>query len=264
MDWVPPELRENRGEVQAAAAGELPELLIDADVRGDLHTHSEWSDGGNTVAEMVDGAAAFGHDYIAITDHATGPGMVGGVGVDDETLREQIVEVETVAETADIDVFSGVEANIAEDGSISVADDVLAELDVVVASPHAALDGDGTDRLVAAAEHPEVDIIGHPTGRYLNRRSGLDVDIERLATAAADHGTALEINASPARLDLDGYAVKAAIEAGATVAIDTDAHSPGSFGQVTYGVHTARRGWAEAGDVLNTRSADAIREFLDD
>jgi len=263
MDWVPPELRENRGEVEAAADGDLPDLLVEDDVRGDLHTHTEWSDGGNTVGEMVAGAAEFGHDYIAITDHATGPGMVGGVGVDDETLREQIAEVEAVAEEADIDVFSGVEANIAEDGSISVADHVLAELDVVVASPHAALDGDGTDRLVAAARHPEVDIVGHPTGRYLNRRSGLDVDIERLAAAAADAGTALEVNASPARLDLDGYAVKAAIEAGATIAIDTDAHSPGSFAQVTYGVHTARRGWAEAGDVLNTRSAEGVREFLD-
>ena len=263
MDWVPPEMRENRGEVGAAADGDLPDLLVEDDVRGDLHTHSEWSDGGNSIAEMAAGAADFGHDYIAITDHATGPGMVGGVGIDDETLREQVAEVEAVAEEADIDVFSGVEANIAADGSISVADDVLAELDVVVASPHAGLDGDGTDRLVAAAEHPEVDIIGHPTGRYLNRRSGLDVDVERLATAAADAGTALEVNASPARLDLDGYAVKAAIEAGATIAIDTDAHSPGSFGQVTYGVHTARRGWAEGGDVLNARSADALRGFLD-
>ncbi|MDS0258086.1 DNA polymerase/3'-5' exonuclease PolX [Haloarcula sp. S1CR25-12] len=263
MAWVPPELRENRGEVGAAVDGDLPELLTEDDVRGDLHTHTEWSDGGTTIEEMAAGAAAFGHDYIAVTDHATGPGMVGGVGVDDETLREQIAAVEAVAADADIDVFSGVEANIAEDGGISVADDVLAELDVVVASPHAALSGDGTDRLVAAAEHPEVDIIGHPTGRYLNRRSGLDVDIERLASAAAEAGTALEVNASPARLDLSGNAVKPAIEAGATVAIDTDAHSPGSFGQVTYGVHTARRGWAEAGDVLNTRSPDDLREFLD-
>jgi len=263
MDWVPPEMRENRGEVGAAADGDLPDLLVEDDVRGDLHTHSEWSDGGNTVAEMVAGAADFGHDYIAITDHATGPGMVGGVGVDDETLREQLAEVEAVADGAEIDVFSGVEANIAADGTISVADDLLAELDVVVASPHAALDGDGTDRLVAAAQHPDVDIIGHPTGRYLNRRSGLEIDVERLATAAAEAGTALEVNASPARLDLDGYAVKAAVEAGATIAIDTDAHSPGSFAQVTYGVHTARRGWAEAGDVLNTRSAEGLREFLD-
>ena len=264
MEWVPPEMRENRGEVAAAAAGDLPDLLTETDVRADLHTHTEWSDGGNTIAEMVAGAADFGHEYVAITDHATGPGMVGGVGLDDDDLREQIGAVESVAADADIDVFTGVEANIDADGGLSVAEDVLEALDVVVASPHAALDGDGTDRLVAAAKHPEVSIIGHPTGRYLNQRAGLDVDIERLASVAADHGTALEVNASPARLDLGGYAVKQAIDAGATVVVDTDAHSPGSFEQITYGVHTARRGWAEAGDVLNTRSAEGLREFLDE
>ena len=263
MDWVPPELRENRGEVEAAANGALPDLLAEGEVRGDIHTHTNWSDGSNTIAEMVEGAAAFGHDYLAVTDHATGPGMVGGVGVPDEKLREQITEVESVAADAGIDVFTGVEANIAADGSVSVADDLLADLDVVVASPHAALDGDGTDRLVAAAEHPDVNVIGHPTGRYLNRREGLDVDIERLAAAAADTDTALEINANPARLDLGGGAVKQAIEAGATIAINTDAHSPGDLELLRYGVHTARRGWAETDDVLNTRDAEGLREFLD-
>ncbi|RLM42169.1 DNA polymerase/3'-5' exonuclease PolX [Haloarcula sp. Atlit-47R] len=263
MDWVPPELRENRGEVEAAADGTLPNLLAEGEVRGDVHTHTNWSDGRNTIAEMVAGAADFGHDYLAVTDHATGPGMVGGVGVSDEKLREQIAEVESVAAEADIDVFTGVEANIAEDGTVSVADDLLAELDVVVASPHAALDGDGTDRLVAAAEHPDVNVIGHPTGRYLNRREGLDADVERLAAVAADNDTALEINANPARLDLGGGAVKQAIEAGATIAINTDAHSPGDLDLLRYGVHTARRGWAETADVLNTRDAERVREFLD-
>jgi len=263
MEWVPPELRENRGEVEAAANGSLPDLLAEGEVRGDIHTHTNWSDSSNTIAEMVEGAAAFGHDYLAVTDHATGPGMVGGVGVPDEKLREQIAEVESVAADADIAVFTGVEANIAADGSVSVADDLLADLDVVVASPHAALDGDGTDRLVAAAEHPDVNVIGHPTGRYLNRREGLDVDIERLAAAAADTDTALEINANPARLDLGGGAVKQAIEAGATIAINTDAHSPGDLELLRYGVHTARRGWAETDDVLNTRDAEGLREFLD-
>jgi len=263
MQWMPPELRENRGEVAAAAEGTLPDLLGEGDIRGDLHTHTDWSDGSTTVEELVAGAADFGHDYLAISDHATGPGMVGGVGVPDDELREQIEAVEAVAADADVDVFTGVEANIAEDGSISVADDLLADLDVVVASPHAALDGDGTDRLVAAAEHPHVNVVGHPTGRYLNRRPGLDVDVERLAEAAADHDTALEINANPARLDLSGHAVKRAIESGATVVINTDAHSPRDFELVRYGVHTARRGWAEAGDVLNTRDAAGVREFLD-
>jgi len=263
MEWVPPELRENRGEVEAAADGALPDLLAEGEVRGDLHTHTNWSDGGNTIAEMVEGATEFGHDYLAVTDHATGPGMVGGVGVSDGKLREQIAELEAVATDADVDVFTGVEANIAEDGSVSVADDLLADLDVVVASPHAALDGDGTDRLVAAAEHPDVNVIGHPTGRYLNRREGLDIDIERLAAVAADNDTALEINANPARLDLGGGAVKQAVEAGATIAINTDAHSPRDFELLRYGVHTARRGWTETANVLNTRDAEGLREFLD-
>ncbi|PSQ27031.1 DNA polymerase/3'-5' exonuclease PolX [Halobacteriales archaeon QS_9_67_15] len=263
LPWMPPELRENWGEVEAASDGELPDLLEEGDVRGDLHVHSNWSDGDATVSEMVEGAASFGHDYVAVTDHATGPGMVGGVGLPDEELREQRDEVHTVAEAVDIGVFAGVEANISTDGSVSVADDLLAELDVVVASPHAGLDGDGTDRLVAAAEHPEVDIIGHPTGRYINRRSGLDVDVERLATVAADTGTALEINANPARLDLGGGAVKAAVDSGATVAINTDAHRPTRYGLVRYGVHTARRGWAEETDVLNTRGVEGLREFLE-
>ena len=212
---------------------------------------------------MIAGAADFGHDYIAITDHATGPGMVGGVGIDDETIREQIDAVEAAATEADIEVFTGVEANIATDGSISVADDVLADLDLVVAAPHAGLDGDGTDRLIAAAEHPEVDIIGHPTGRYLNRRPGLTVQFDRLAEAAADAGTALEVNSNPQRLDLGGQAVRAAVEAGATIAIDTDAHRPTSYESLRYGVHTARRGWAEADDVLNTREAEGVRRFLE-
>jgi len=267
LPWIPPELRENRGETEAAAGGDrdegLPDLLTTGEVRGDLHLHTEWSDGVATVAEMVEGAAAFGHEYVCITDHATGPGTVGGVGLTDEELREQRGEIEDVAADAEIEVFAGVEANIGADGSISVGEELLSELDLVVASPHAALDGDGTDRLVAAAEHPEVDVIGHPTGRRLNERAGLDVDVERLAAAAADAGTALEINANPRRLDLRGRAVQTALDQGATIAINTDAHRPSSYDLLRYGVHTARRGWAEASDVLNARDADGIRAFVE-
>jgi DNA polymerase (family 10) len=263
LPWIPPELREDRGELDAAAEGTLPDLLTEDDVCGDLHTHTEWSDGNNTVREMAEGAAAFGHDYLAITDHATGPGMVGGVGLSDEELREQLDEIRAVDDEVGIDLFAGVEANIAADGSVSVADDVLAGLDCVVASPHAALDGDGTDRLVSAVEHPGVDILGHPTGRLLNQRGGLNVDVAAVAEAAADAGVALEVNSDPRRLDLDGGPVKTAIEAGATIVIDTDAHQPGSLSYVRFGVHTARRGWAEADDVLNTRDADGVRAFLD-
>ena len=263
LPWVPPELREDRGEVDAAAAGDLPDLVEEPDVRGDLHCHTEWSDGNDTVAEMAEAAAAFGHDYIAVTDHATGPGMVGGVGLDDEALLEQVAEVREVASDADVALFAGVEANIDAEGGLSVGDDVLDELDCVVASPHAALDGDGTDRIVTAIEHPATDIVGHPTGRQLNRRSGLDLDFETVGKAAAEHGVALEINANPRRLDLRGAAVKQAVAQGATVVVDTDAHRPESYAYIRYGVHAARRGWAEPADVLNTQPVSGVRRFLD-
>lgn len=265
LPCMPPELREDRGEIQAAIDGTLPDLLVEDDVRGDLHVHTDWSDGHSSIAEMVSGAAEFGHDYVCISDHATGPGMVGGVGVDDEELHEQIGEIRDVTDDADITVFAGVEANIDAEGGISVADEVLEELDLVVASPHAALDQDAvaaTDRLLAAVENPLVDVLGHPSGRLINRREGLEFDVERVAAAAAEHETALEVNANPNRLDLWGSAVQLSIGQGALIAIDTDAHSPAEYANVTYGVHTARRGWAERADVLNTRDVDGLRSFL--
>jgi DNA polymerase (family 10) len=262
LGWIPPELRENRGEIAASADNDLPDLLTVEEMRGDLHVHTEWSDGSNTIAEMVEAGAAFGHEYLCLTDHASGPGTVGGIGLDDAEIREQLGEIRAVAEDADIDVLAGIEANIGRDGSVSVADDVLADLDLVVASPHAGLDGDGTDRLVAATRHQSVDIIGHPTGRQLNRRSGLDVDIERLARVAAETGTALEVNANPRRLDLSGRLVQKALDQGATIAIDTDAHRPSSYEFLRYGVHTARRGWAEREDVLNASTVSELRSFI--
>jgi DNA polymerase (family X) len=262
LPFIEPEMREDNGEIDAALAGDLPDLIEEDDVRGDLHLHTNWSDGNNTIEEMVEGAADFGHDYIVISDHATGSGMVGGVGLDDDELEAQVDEVRAVAEDAPIDVFTGVEANIDPDGGISVADDVLADLDVVVASPHSSLDGDATERLIRAIEHPSVDILGHPSGRLINQRPGHDFDVREVARAAADNGVALEINSNPHRLDLWGTAVQVAVEEGATVAIDTDAHSPGEYRNVRYGVHTARRGWAEAADVLNARDAAGIEQFL--
>ncbi|SDM11975.1 DNA polymerase (family 10) [Halogranum gelatinilyticum] len=265
LPLVSPELREDTGEIEAARDGDLPDLLALDDIRGDLHTHTDWSDGNNTIAEMVAGAAERGYDYHVVTDHATGPGMVGGVGLDDETLREQMDAVSEVAADADIAVLHGVEANIDDEGGVSVADDLLAELDLVVASPHSALGQDretATDRIVRAIEHPSVDIIGHPTGRLINSRPGLELDYERVAEAAVEHGTALEVNANPHRLDLNDAGVRAAVEAGATIAVNTDAHRPETLDFTRYGVHTARRGWAEAADVLNTRDVDGLREFL--
>lgn len=262
MSWVPPELRENRGEVTAAATDGLPDLVSPDDISGDLHTHTEWSDGSNSIQEMVEGASEFGHDYLCVTDHATGPGMVGSVGLAETEIREQLAQIREIEDHADIEILAGIEANIHGDGTVSVSDELLADLDLVVASPHAGLDGDGTDRLAEAARHPHVDIIGHPTGRQLNRREGLTLDVDRLASVATEHGTALEVNANPYRLDLGGRLVGTAIDHGAQIAVNTDAHAPGDFGYLRYGVHTARRGWAETDDVLNCRSISGLRSFL--
>ncbi|MDZ7701933.1 MAG: DNA polymerase/3'-5' exonuclease PolX [Halobacteriales archaeon] len=262
LPWIPPELREDNGELDAAAAGELPALVEREDLRGDLHVHTDWSDGDRSPAEMVEAAEAFGHDYLGLCDHATGPGMVGGVGVEDDELLELAAVVRELDAEAEITVFAGVEANIDADGGLSVDDDVLEELDLVVASPHSALDGDGTDRLIAAIEHPAVDVLGHPSGRLLNKRQGLELDLDAVAESAAANGVALEVNASPYRIDLWGEAVRRAVDAGATISIDTDAHRPAEFEHLRYGVHAARRGWAEAADVLTARDADGVRAFL--
>ncbi|WP_416838931.1 DNA polymerase/3'-5' exonuclease PolX [Haloferax sp. DFSO52] len=265
LPLIPPEMREDTGEIQAATDGTLPTLIEEGEIRGDLHTHTVWSDGNNTIAEMVAAAEERGYEYHVVSDHATGPGMVGGVGVEDDELLEQVDEVRAVAADADITVFTGVEANIDAEGGISVADEVLDELDVVVASPHSALDQDretATERLVRAMEHPAVDILGHPTGRLINQRPGLPVDYERLAAAAVENGVALELNASPYRLDLNGEALKIAVEAGAPIAIDTDAHRPAGLDQIRYGIHTARRGWVEAADVVNTWPVEDLTDFL--
>jgi DNA polymerase (family 10) len=272
LPLIPPELRENTGEVDAAAEGDLPNLVEETDIRGDLHSHTEWSDGDTTIAELATGAVAeFGHDYIAVTDHAEGPGVFGNTGLSDAEIREQAAAVDDARDALadaghDITLFHGIETNITAEGDLSTPDDVLADLDVVVASPHAALDQDrdeATERLIAAIEHPETDILGHPTGRLINQRPGLSPEFEEIAEAAAAAGTALELNANPNRLDLHSAAVRVAVDAGATIAIGTDAHRPGAFGESRFGVHTARRGWAETDDVVTTRDADSVRAFLD-
>jgi len=265
---VPPELREDNGEVEAAADGELPDLVETEELRGDLHTHTDWSDGGFSIAEMIEAAAERGYDVHAVTDHAAGPGIFGNTGLDEVEMAEQAEAVaEAAAEaSADIDVLHGIEANIDAEGAVTTDDETLADLDLVVASPHSAL-GRGanaaTERLIRAVEHPHVDVLGHPTGRIINSRPGIAPDVEAVVEAAAAAGTAIEVNANPARLDADGDMVRAAIDAGATIAVDTDAHAPRELDNARYGVHTARRGWAEAADVLNARSPEEIRAFLD-
>ncbi|WP_408958521.1 DNA polymerase/3'-5' exonuclease PolX [Natrinema sp. 74] len=265
LPWIPSELREDRGEIAAAENGELPDLVTRDDMRGDLHSHTEWSDGNNTIAEMVEAAAEREYDYFGIADHAEGPGIVGGMGLSDDEILEEIAEIRAVGDDAEIEVFAGIEANVDADGEIGLSDDVIDALDVIVASTHSALDQDAetaTERLVTAVESPAIDVLGHPSGRLLNQRSGLDYDVTAVAQAAADHGTALEVNSDPRRLDLWGSAVQAALEEGARIAIDTDSHQPSTLEFMRWGVHTARRGWAEPDDVINTWDVERIREFL--
>lgn len=267
LPWIPPELRENRGEIEAAAEGTLSELLTVEDMCGDLHTHTTRSDGRASREQMVDAAVGRGYEYYAVTDHASGPGMVGGIGLSDDDLREQREAIKTASETRgdEIELLAGVETNIDAEGDLSTGDDILTELDVVVASPHTALGQEretATERLIRAVNHQSVDVLGHPTGRRINERPGLDIDIERVARAAAEAETALEVNANPTRLDLHGTFIQVARDAGATIAINTDAHAPESLAYARYGVHTARRGWCTPPDVLNSFDLTDLRAFL--
>jgi DNA polymerase (family 10) len=247
-DFVPPELRENGGELDVAREGRLPELVELADVTGELHCHSTWSsDGKSTIEEMALAAKALGAPFLALTDHSH--------YLRDGRMEAQWREIAEVNERVKpFRILRGVEANIRADGSVDVADEVLAELDWVVASLHAAFDRNPTERLLAAIEHPHVDCIGHLTGRKLNRRAGADVDVERVVARAAETGTALEINSQPDRLDMRDVHARLAGEAGVRIPISTDAHSEGALGYRELGVAQARRAWLTREQILNTRS----------
>ncbi len=265
LPWIPPELREDRGEIEAAANDALPDLITREDIHGDLHTHTEWSDGNTSIEAMVEAAADLGYEFYGVADHAEGPGIVGGMGLSDTEILEQVEQIREVAAAVDIEVLAGIEANVDAAGEIGLTEEVIDALDVIVASPHSALDQDAetaTDRLVTAVENRAVDVLGHPSGRMLNERSGLEFDGTALGRAAAEHDTALEVNANPRRLDLWGSAVQAALEEGAPISINTDAHQPSTLEYMRWGVHTARRGWAEPADVINTWDLEKLREFL--
>ena len=256
LPWIPPELREGRGEIEAAAAGHLPELVRLEDLRGDLHCHTTLSNGRQDVEAMVEGARARGYEYLAITDHSATHGF--GDHVDVDTLRGQIERVRALDATLDgFTVLIGTETNILPDGSVDYPDDLLSELDWVVASVHTAFgmrEREMTDRIATAMEHPWVDVIGHPTGRKIETRDPYPVDMERVIEAAARTGTMLEINAAPDRRDLNEIHARAAAEAGVPIVVDSDAHSVRNLELMTYGIATARRAWLTAAQVANTRS----------
>jgi DNA polymerase (family 10) len=262
MEWVPPPLREDTGEVEAALTRRIPPIVQEKDLRGDLHTHTNLTDGVASLEDMIAAAASRGYDYYAITDHA--PNLVMQ-RMTTEKMLAQRERVHALAEVGGMALLHGTELNIAPDGSVDWDEDFLAGFDICVASVHSHFDQDAkamTRRFVAACENPRVNIIGHPLTRKFGRRPPVDVDLAELFLACARTGTALEVNASPERLDLPSEHIRAAKEAGVKFAIDTDAHAIGHLDNMKYGVGTAQRGWLTPDDVINTWPLERLVQFL--
>jgi len=253
MEWVTPELRENRGELEAARKGRLPDLVELEHVRGELHCHTKASDGRNTIEEMAEAAREAGYSYIAITDHSASHGF--GNDVQPDELRAQIEHIRGL-DVEGITVLAGSEVNIHTDGSLDYDDDLLEQLDWIVASMHTSFrisEKEMTERMITAMEHPLVDAIGHPTGRLIDRREPYGLDVEQVVEAAIRTGTFLEINANPDRRDLNEWNARLAAERGAMLVIDSDAHGVNTLSNMRYGVATARRAWVGPDRVANTR-----------
>ena len=264
LPWIAPELREQHGEFEAATAGKLPTLITLEQMRCDLHMHSTWSDGKSTLRAMAEAARARGYSHMAITDHSALLGIT--TGLDGARLYAQAAEVAALnQELAPCMILRGVEVDITADGSLALPDDVLADLDIVVASPHLSLQQSleaSTERILRAIRNPHVDIIGHPTGRLLNSRAGSPIDIDAIGRAAAETGTLLEVNSGPERLDLEAGAVRHVLELGACITINSDSHHSDNLGWIRLGVTTARRGWAETDRVANSWDLKTLQDWL--
>jgi len=260
MRWIPPELRENTGEIEAAMEDRLPELVTLDDVRGDLHAHTDWSDGHASIEEMAAKAAEMGLEYIAVTDHTKALGIANGL--DEERLIKQMDEVRRVdEENPEIRVLAGTECDIRRDGRLDISDDVLAELDWVVAAVHSGFKMEEqamTNRVIEAIQNEHVDTLAHPTGRLIQRRSPYALDLDAVFEAAAEEGVMMEINCYPERLDLSDVDSRRAKEHGVKMTLGTDAHIPSELEFLPLGVAVARRGWLEAADVANTLSVDEL------
>ncbi len=260
LPFIPPLLRENRGEIAAAESGSLPDPVRLADIRGDLHCHSRASDGTATISEMARAARALGHEYLAIADHSQRLRIAGGLGA--EALSAQIDEIDALNETLEgIRVLKSCEVEIDEEGRLDLGPDLLGRLDFTVCAMHRGLSASPealTRRLLRAMDDPHCNIIAHPTGRLINRRPPAAIDLERVMRAALERGCFLELNAQPSRLDLDDVHCMMAREIGLKVAISSDAHSPGQLAWMRFGVDQAARGWLEAGDVLNTLALEHL------
>lgn len=265
MDWIPPELREASGEIEAALKHRLPQLVELADLKGDLQCHSKWSDGKATIAEMAEGARRLGLKYIAITDHSRGLGVANGL--DDRRTREQWAEIDALNRKygSSFRVLKSVEVEIKADGSLDAPDDLLAGYDVVVATTHSSLNQPRdkiTARVVKALRNPYVDIFGHPTGRLIGSRESSALDLEEVFRVARETGTILEIDGTPERMDLEDVHARRAVELGLKLVIDSDAHHPDGFQDLRWGIAMARRGWVTAADVLNTLEWDELKQHL--
>jgi DNA polymerase (family 10) len=265
LPWIAPELREDRGEIQAGQVGKLPVLLQTAALKAELHSHTTWSDGVSSIREMAQAARLRGLNVLAITDHSASLGIAGGLTAAD--LLKQRVEIDQVQKEmgSEILLLQGAEVEIKADGTLDYPDEVLARLDIVIASLHVSLRqprNEITERLLKAMRNPQVDIIGHPTGRLLPNREGADLDMDAVLQTAKEHGLALEINANPARLDLDEVYARRATEMGIPLSINTDAHSPRDLDLREYGVSVARRAWVEPEAVINTWPAEKITAWL--
>jgi len=263
LPYIVPELREDRGEIAAAAAGMLPRLVEASAYKGDLHVHTNWSDGTANVEEMAAAAYELGYEYLAITDHSRSLKVAKGLSL--EHLAAQKAHIESLQDKYGIRILTGIEADILDDGTVDAPDEILAGLDVVIASVHTGLKQDRekiTSRIIRAMQNPYVQIIGHATGRLLGKREGCDVDIDALLREAARTGTILEINASPDRLDIGDTVALQAKRAGIKVAVNTDAHSRMELANMLLGLAVARRGWLEDSDVINTLDAGAVTEVL--
>lgn len=264
LAWVPPELREDRGEIEAAATGRLPHLIRVQDLRGDLHMHSTWSDGRNSIEEMVEACAARGYEYMVISDHSKSLAMTGGL--DAYRLRQQWAEIEEVrARHPEIRILRSMEVDILGDGSLDLEDEMLAGLDLVLVSLHSRFDlpsDQQTERVLRALEHPEVNVFCHPTARIINRRKGVEMDLDVILRRAAELGVAVELNSSPNRLDLRDSHLKLAKELGCKVVINTDSHRIRELDLMRYGVEQARRAGLEPGDVLNTLPFEELQAAI--
>ncbi len=259
LPWIPPELRENQGEIEAAREGRLPALVTAADIRGDLHAHTDWSDGHHSLERLVAAAEARGYEYIIVSDHSRSLTIAGGLGVDE--LRAQRAAIRALQPRFRIRILAGTECDILADGALDFADDVLAELDIVLGAVHsrfAQSRAEMTARLVRALGHPCMHVLAHPTGRRLGSREPYDVVLEAVLVAARDHGKAVEINASPERLDLSDVPARRAAALGVPVAVSTDTHHLPELDNLALGLGVARRAWLQAEQVLNARPLDAL------